>query len=482
MTSPTPQAGQPVVFRNATVLTMDDSHTVLTGADVLVSGERIAAVGPRLQAPDGAAEIDATGGIVMPGMVDTHRHMWQTAMRGYGADWTLTQYFVYYYLNWGKIFRPQDVYAGNLLSAIESLDSGVTTTVDWSHGLQTTDHAEAAADALEEVPGRFVLAYGNIFQGSWEWATTKEFRDFYTRRFDGKGDMLGFQIAFDIPGDEAFQEKAAFEVARELGVPVTTHAGVWGVTTDVGINLMYDNGFCRPGTIYVHASSLSPDSYHKIAATGGFVSVSTESECNAGQGYPPTWKLRKYGLPVSLSQDTSVWWSGDIFAAMRATLNADRVMEHFEAHAEGKTVTNHYLRAENVVDYATRGGAKALGLDAVTGSVEAGKKADLVLIKNDNSPVSFPILHPYGHVVFQAQRGDVHSVVVNGKIVKYDHKLVGIDLGKARRAIDETTAYLKAEHGDQEWDNGMHPEIPERETLANPYVYRENVSTWRETE
>ncbi|HEX6453133.1 MAG TPA: amidohydrolase family protein [Trebonia sp.] len=481
MTEGQPQPGQPVVFRNATVLTMDDSHTVLTGADVLVSGERIAAVGPRLQAPDGAAEIDATGGIVMPGMVDTHRHMWQTAMRGYGADWTLTQYFVYYYLNWGKIFRPQDIYAGNLLSAIESIDSGVTTTVDWSHGLRTTDHAEAAADALEEVPGRFVLAYGNIFQGSWEWATTKEFRDFYTRRFDGKGDMLGFQIAFDIPGDEAFQEKAAFEVARELDVPVTTHAGVWGVTTDVGINLMYDNGFCRPGTIYVHASSLSPDSYHKIAATGGFVSVSTESECNAGQGYPPTWKLRKYGLPVSLSQDTSVWWSGDIFAAMRATLNADRVMEHFEAHAEGKTVTNHYLRAENVVDYATRGGAKALGLDAVIGSVEAGKKADLVLIKNDNSPVSFPILNPYGHVVFQAQRGDVHSVVVNGKIVKHDHKLVGIDLGNARRAIDETITYLKAEHGDEEWTGGMHPEIPEHETLANPYTYRENVSTWKET-
>jgi cytosine/adenosine deaminase-related metal-dependent hydrolase len=482
MTEGQPQPGQPVVFRNATVLTMDDSHTVLTGADVLVSGERIAAVGPRLQAPDGAAEIDATGGIVMPGMVDTHRHMWQTAMRGYGADWTLTQYFVYYYLNWGKIFRPQDIYAGNLLSAIESLDSGVTTTVDWSHGLQTTDHAEAAADALEEVPGRFVLAYGNIFQGSWEWATTKEFRDFYTRRFDGKGDMLGFQIAFDIPGDETFQEKAAFEVARELDVPVTTHAGVWGVTTDVGINQMYDNGFCRPGTIYVHASSLSPDSYHKIAATGGFVSVSTESECNAGQGYPPTWKLRKYGLPVSLSQDTSVWWSGDIFAAMRATLNADRVMEHFEAHAEGKTVTNHYLRAENVVDYATRGGAKALGLDSVIGSVEAGKKADLVLIKNDNSPVSFPVLHPYGHVVFQAQRGDVHTVVVNGKIVKHDHKLIGVDLGNARRAIDETVTYLKAEHGDEEWQGGMHPEIPEHETLANPYVYRENVSTWRETE
>ena len=109
----------------------------------------------------------------MPGMIDTHRHMWQTALRGYGADWTLSQYFVWFYLEWGKIFRPQDIHAGNLLSAIESLDAGVTTTVDWSHGLQTVDHADAAVDALEAVPGRFVLAYGNIQQGPWEWSASR---------------------------------------------------------------------------------------------------------------------------------------------------------------------------------------------------------------------------------------------------------------------------------------------------------------------
>ena len=475
-------AGRPLVFRNATVLTMDDGHRVLANADVLVTGELIAAVGTNLAVPDGAAEIDATGGIVMPGMIDTHRHMWQTAMRAYGADWTLTQYFVWYYLNWGKKFRPQDVYAGNLLSAIESIDAGVTTTVDWSHGLQTTDHADAATDALEEARGRFVLAYGNIQQGSWEWSTTPEFRDFYVRRFDGKGDMLGFQIAFDLPGIEGFPEKAAFDVARDLGVEVTTHAGVFNVTGDAGINQMYDGGYMTPGTIYVHAATLSPDSYHKIAATGGYTSISTESECNAGQGYSPTWKLRKYGIPVSLSNDTSVWWSGDLFAAMRATLNADRAMEHFEAHAKGVGLTNHILRAEDVVDYGTRGGAKALGLDSSVGSVEVGKKADLVLIKNDNSPVGFPVLQPYGHVVFQANRGDVHTVLVNGKVVKFDHKLVGVDLAKAKASIESTMSYLKAEHGPEEWAKGMHPEIPEHETLNNPYTYRDDVSAWKETE
>src|SRR5580693_1434529 len=195
--------GRPVVFRNATVLTMDDAHQVLHNADVLVTGERIAAVGPSLAVPDGTAEIDATGGIVMPGMIDTHRHMWQTAMRGYGADWTLTQYFVWYYLEWGKAFRPQDVYAGNLLGAIEAIDAGVTTTVDWSHGLQTVEHAEAATDALRAVPGRFVLDYGNIQQGPAEWTASPEFRDFANRHIPGN-DMLGFQLAFDVTGDPAF--------------------------------------------------------------------------------------------------------------------------------------------------------------------------------------------------------------------------------------------------------------------------------------
>src|SRR5215467_6319908 len=183
------EVGRPLVLRGGLVLTMDDGHHVLHGADVLVQGERIAAVGPNLTVPDGAVEIDASQGIVMPGMIDTHRHMWQTAMRGYGADWTLSQYFVFFYLEHGKIFRPQDIAAGNTLSAVESLDAGVTTTVDWSHGLQTVDHADAAVDALQSVPGRFILAYGNIQQGPWEWATSKDFQSFVQRRFGSNDDM-----------------------------------------------------------------------------------------------------------------------------------------------------------------------------------------------------------------------------------------------------------------------------------------------------
>ncbi|MFI7231977.1 amidohydrolase family protein [Nonomuraea angiospora] len=465
------EAGRPVVLRGGTVLPMSPggSRRVLPRTDVLVTGDRIAAVGPELEAPEDAVVIDASGGLVMPGMIDTHRHMWQTALRGYGADWTLTQYFVWFYLEHGKLFRPEDIHAGNTLAAIEALDAGVTTVVDWSHGLRTVDHADAAADALESVPGRYVLAYGNIQQPPAEWTAAPEFRDFVRRRGAG-GDMLGFQIAFDVLGDPSFPERPAFEVARELGAAVTTHAGVWGATSDDGMRLMHEHGFMTPETIYVHAASLSADSYHRIAATGGSISVSTESEQSAGQGYPPTWAVRAHGIPVSLSMDTSVWWSGDLFSAMRATLGADRSREHLEAHAKGETVTHCGLRADQVVEWATRGGARALGRDDL-GVIEPGGKADLVLVKNEHSPVSFPILNPFGHVAFQAQRGDVHTVIVDGRVVKHEHRLLDVDLAGARAQVERTVEHLRSAMGDEAWEQGMNPDIPSAEVLDNPYTY-----------
>jgi 5-methylthioadenosine/S-adenosylhomocysteine deaminase len=463
--------GRPMVFRNATVLTIDPSLGMIEGGDVLVVANRIATVGRQLVVPDGTVEIDATDGILMPGMIDTHRHMWQTALRGFGADWTLTNYFQFYYLNWGKIFRPEDIYAGNLLAAIEGIDSGVTTMVDWSHGLQTVEYADAAVDALETVPGRFVLAYGNLLGAPWQWTKAPEFADFIRRRIDGRGDRLRMQLAFDVTGDPAFPEKAAFEAARDFNLPVTTHAGVWGATNDTGIRLMHEHGFMTPSTIYVHAATLSEDSYHRIAATGGHTSISAESEQNAGQGYPPTWQLRRHNIPVSLSMDTSVWWSADLFSAMRATLNADRSREHMEAHERNETVMLSHLRAEQVVNWATLGGAEALGMDSITGSITPGKQADLVLIKNDQSPVMFPLLHPYGHVVFQAGRGDVHTVMVDGNIVKHDHRLLNVDLNKARQAVAKTVEYARTKMGEQAWNEAMKPEKARVELRDNPYTY-----------
>lgn len=472
--SPSPRDGQPIVFRNGIVLTMDDSRTVLPRGDVLVKDGRIAEVGVEVAAPDDAFEIDAGGGIVMPGMVDTHRHMWQTAMRAYGADWTLTQYFVWYYLQHGAKFRPQDYAAGNLISALDAIESGVTTSVDWSHGLRTVEHGEAAFDALVSSPGRFVFAYGNIHQSPWEWTADPAVRALLEKSRDDSR-MFGTQIAFDVPNqNEEFPELAAYRVAKDLGLRVTTHAGVWGATNDWGIRNAYDAGVMEEGFTYVHAASLSAESYQKIAATGGNVSLATESEDTCGQGYPPLHHLRRYGIPASLSVDTSVWFSADLFSAMRATVNADRALEHFLAHQlePAETVTHVKLRAQEVVEMATRGGAKAIGKDHLIGSLEAGKLADVVLLKNEHSPTWAPLINPWGQVVYQAQRGDVHTVLVGGEVVKREGRVVAGDLEGVRAKLDETVAYLEREVGD-DWKAGQFPDIPEPEVLYNPYQYKD---------
>jgi hypothetical protein len=234
----------PLVFRNGLVLTMDDRGTILNPGDVLVVGDRIAAVGQHLEAPEGATEIDASGGIVMPGMIDTHRHMWQTAMRGYGADWTLTQYFVWYYLQHGKLFRPEDIYAGNYLGAIEAIDAGVTTTVDWSHGLQTTQHADAAVDALQAVPGRF----GRLRQhpaAALGWSTSRSSAirqpPDHRRRY-----MRGSRSPSTSPPTPPSRRRPRSRW-RDLGAGRACRCV--GATNDNGIRLMHEHGFMGPTNI-----------------------------------------------------------------------------------------------------------------------------------------------------------------------------------------------------------------------------------------
>src|SRR5690606_22232433 len=174
------------------------------------------------------------------------------------------------------------------------------------------------------------------------------------------------------------------------------------------------------------------------------------------------------------SIDTSVWFSADMFSAMRTTIGADRSLEHYIAHQGGDTVTHATLRVEEVVAWATRGGAHAIGKLDEIGSLEEGKLADVVLIKNDYSPTMSPIVNPYGHVVYQAQRGDVHTVLVGGEPVKWDGRLCAGDLPAVRNQLENTVEYLKAELGDETWRSGMYPEVPETEILTNPYQYRKD--------
>ncbi|MFD2685183.1 amidohydrolase family protein [Streptomyces phyllanthi] len=454
--TPSFQSGRPIVFRGATVVTGDPQLGVQHNADVLVVGSTIRAVGRNVPAPASAAVIDGRDRILMPGMIDTHRHMWQTVVRGVGAEWTIQNYLQWIYKDWSKHWRPEDVYAGNYLSMVEALNSGVTTSLDWSQVLHTPEHADAAADALFDSKGRARLAYGNIFAPPQEWIGNGDVDRLLRTRFSSKNQLVTLQLAWDAPWDTAFPDRPAWEFARDRDLMVTQHAGVWGFPLDLGIKILHDNGFLLPTNTYVHASSLGDDSYRMIADTGGNVSISAESELNAGQGYPPTGKIRRHGIPISLSMDTSVWWSSDMFSAMRATLNADRGLDHLEAHAEGKTVHNNDLRTEDVIHYATQGGANALGLGSSLGSITPGKLADLVLLRAD-TPSMVPLTNPCHQIVFQATRAEVDTVLVDGRVLKYGGELVHPDMKRAKRLAEASRDHVRDLVGAQEWAQAQDP-------------------------
>ena len=212
--------------------------------------------------------------------------------------------------------------------------------------------------------------------------------------------------------------------------------GLWGATNDTGIQLMSDNGFMTERVTYVHAATLSEDSYQRIAASGASASVSTESEQSAGQGYPPTWMLRRHRIPISLSMDTSVWWSGDLFSAMRATLSADRSREHLEAHAKAETIVHDALRGRRWSGGPPwRGGGNRMG--DVIGSLAPGKKADVRTDQERRLPGDVPYPAALRPCRLPGGPGDVHTVMVNGRIVKSQYRLVGIDLAAAKSAVDQ---------------------------------------------
>ncbi|MFF3346434.1 amidohydrolase family protein [Streptomyces sp. NPDC002779] len=446
-------AGRPLLIRGATVVTMDTGQGILPGTDVLTTGNKIKAVGANLSAPHGTAVIEAHGALLIPGFVDTHRHMWQSALRGLGVDWTLTNYMDAL----GQLlphFRPEDVYAGNHLGMVEAVADGVTTVVDWSHGCSTPAHADAAVDALMSVPGRARWAYGRIGPDL-AWVTDGEADRIRAARFPGDDQLVTMQLALDLPPDASAADAALAHAAKQA-LPVTTHAGVFGIVGDAAVTHLARQGALSPSTTLVHAASLSDDSYRRIADSGAHLSLSAESELNAGQGYPPTGAARRFGIPLSLSMDTVVWWSGDMFSAMRSTLSAERGLVLLQAHARGEQVSSHDLRAADVLRYATLGGAEALGLADRIGSITPGKCADLVLLRAD-TPSMTPLNNPVGHLVFQAGRGDIDTVVVNGRVLKHRGKLIGVDLAHARRQAEASRDHLRDAVGEAAWHHLVHP-------------------------
>jgi 5-methylthioadenosine/S-adenosylhomocysteine deaminase len=390
--------------------------------DVLIEDDRIAAVGQVSSGVD-ADVVDVAHRIVLPGLVDTHRHLWQSALRGIAGDWTLGQYFARLRGGIAGHFRPEDTYAGTLLGAVEALDAGITTVVDWSHNLNGPEHADAGWQALLDAGGRAVFAYGaSNAQAMGERSPhTDDVRRLARTAAPG---LVTLGMAVRGPEFSTLELAAAdWGLARELGLPVTVHVG--GGLRGAGrhVAALAERGLLGPDTTYVHCNLLADDELDAIAAAGGRASVAPEVEANMGHGPAATTRLRARGIPTGLSADVCTNVGGDLFGAMRVALALARGEAHAAALAAGTALDEVPMTVGDVLAMATIEGARAVGLDARIGSLEPGKQADVLLLRTD-TPTMAPVSDPVAAAVTAAGVREVDGVLVAGRWVKRDGRLL----------------------------------------------------------
>jgi cytosine/adenosine deaminase-related metal-dependent hydrolase len=437
-----------MVIRNGFVLSLDPEIGEVAGGEVLVEDGKIVAVGRELDVSD-AQEIDASGTIVMPGFVDTHRHTWQTPVRGILPSCTLDGYFASMLGNIGTHYRAEDVYAANLAGSWEALNAGITTLLDWSHVNNTPDHADEAVRGLREAGIRAIYAHGVPVGGEW-WAYSslehpddiKRIRDRY---FSSEDQLLTLALAARAPGNVA-PEVATHDwnLARELGARISVHVGMRLTSVHVNHVLgMNELGIMGPDTTYIHCTDSTDEELDLIAETGGSTSVAPYVEMLMGHGVPPTGRLLERGLRPSLSVDVTSSVPGDMFTQMRTALVCERILAFTDTPDVAFAPT---LTHRDVLEFATIDGARACALDDKVGSITPGKQADLVLIRADQVNVA-PLSDPVATVVVSADTSNVDSVFVAGKAVKRNGELVGVDPARLCGMVEESRDYLLAKAG-----------------------------------
>jgi 5-methylthioadenosine/S-adenosylhomocysteine deaminase len=438
-----------LLIRGGTVLSMDGAIGDLPRADVLIDGDTIAAVQPDISAD--AQTVDATGFIVLPGFVDTHRHTWEAAIRGCAPDATLDDYFVEILDTFAPLYRPEDVYASNLAGALECLNAGITTLVDWSHINNTPDHPDAAIRALQEVGIRSQYAYGSANTSLADyWFESKiavppedvrRIRETYFASDDG---LLTMALATRGTGfclDDVVRSE--WTLARELGIPITVHVAMGRLAGRFGMVKHLDElGLLGADTTYIHCCYLSDEEWRLVADTGGTVSIAAQVETQMGHGWPPVVKALESGLRPSLSIDVVTTVPGDMFTQMRAAFGAERARANAIWWERNEPATG-LLTARQTLEMATVNGAHVAGLEDRTGSLTPGKKADVILIDARQLNVA-PVIDPVAAVALCADVSNVDTVIVNGVVRKWNGRLAA-DIDRARRLVEESSAYLVAE-------------------------------------
>ena len=327
--------------------------------------------------------IDARNRIVMPGFVDTHRHTWQTPVRGVLPSCTLDQYFSGMLDNIGIQYRAEDVYIANLMGALECLNGGITTLLDWSHVNNTPEHADAAIAGLTEAGIRAVYAHGPPVGASTWWAYSSKEHPEDVRRirkqyFNSDDQLLTLALAARAPGNTTPEVATHdWKLARDLGIRISVHVGMRLTGVHVNhVKTLNDLGLMGPDTTYIHCTDSTDEELDLIAKTGGTTSVAPYVEMLMGHGVPPTGRLVARGVRPSLSIDVVSSVPGDMFTQMRTALVQERILAFTDTPdiAFAPTLTHR-----DVLEFATIDGARACALDHKIGTIKPGKQADIIL-------------------------------------------------------------------------------------------------------
>ncbi|HVR79148.1 MAG TPA: amidohydrolase family protein [Acidimicrobiia bacterium] len=429
------------LIRGGIVLSLDPVVGDFANGDVLIDGDKIAAVGPNL-AVNGAEVIDASGMIVMPGFVDSHRHIWEGILRNIGTDVPLegrVSYISFVLRTLAPAFRPEDAYAGNMVSAVGAIDAGITTLLDWSHIQASPAHTDAVIQALRDSGLRGVFAYGFPWWGKWEERQPSWFVRAATEHFSSKDQMLTLALA--APGPEFTDFEVArdhWKLARETGARITAHVGVGTYGQDAKVQEMGEAGLLGPDTTYIHCTTLNDTEIQMIVDTGGTVSLASPVEMMMGHGMPPIQKFLDRGLNPSLSIDVETNVPNDMFTQMRSVIS----LQHALANQAGRPA----ITMRDVLWYATMEGARANGLEDKVGSLTVGKAADLIMLRTDKINVT-PINDPVAAVVAGMDTSNVDSVFIAGRAMKRRGKLLHVDWPAVRRMVSESRDYVVEKSG-----------------------------------
>jgi 5-methylthioadenosine/S-adenosylhomocysteine deaminase len=438
-----------ILIRGGHVISMDPEIGDQPKTDILIEDDKIAAIGPDigigLEELASTHIINATDRVVIPGFVDTHRHTWQACIRGCAPDATIDDYVAEILDTFAPHYRPEDVYAGNLAGALECLNAGITTLVDWSHINNSPDHPDAAIQALNETGIRAQYAYGSASTSFADyWSESKiampaaDVRRVKESYFESGSGLLTMALATRGPGFCVPEVvRAEWRLADELGLPITVHVAMGRQGGRYAmVKQLASMGLLRERTTYVHACHLSDEEWRMLSDSGGTVSIAAQVELQMGHGWPPIRKAIEFGLEPALSADAVTVVPGDSFTQMRSAFAAERARALSADFKQDTSTPESLVTVRDMLTMATINGAKVAGLGDKTGSLTPGKQADVVLI--DATALNIvPVTDPVAAVVLCADPSNVETVIVGGVIRKLDGHLLA-DTTRARVLVESS--------------------------------------------